>query len=317
MLALSIFRLIRSFLLVLFIAVVEFRRGSFTLSGAITGFLLCFVVAYANIVFLFVMITFVLSGSFATRYKFDWKQSKILEDDHPVQRTKKKAARDWIQVLSNGGIACLYALAYCYTTNFSGQSVPIGVTEESSIYSIGFLSTIACCCADTLGKTSFVRSLVTRHVGRLASELGAVLARENPRLFTNPFRSVPTGTNGGVSLPGCLVSLLGGTIVACSYILGNLIFCSSTHLINTQTIHFQILLFCTLFGFICSLIDSLLGATLQFSGYDRDRKLVVQRPGISIERISGVDILSNNQVNLLSSLLTSLLAIRILPRVIF
>lgn len=316
MLALSIFRLIRSFLLVLFIALLEFRRGSFTLSGAITGFLLCFVIAYANIVFLFVMITFVLSGSFATRYKFDWKQSKILEDDHhPVQRTKKRAARDWIQVLSNGGIACLYALGYCYTTNFSGQSVPIGSTEDSSIYSIGFLSTIACCCADTLGKTSLVRSFV--HVVRLASELGAVLARKEPRLFTNPFRSVPTGTNGGVSLPGCLVSLLGGTIVACSYILGNLIFCSPTHLLNTQTIHFQILVFCTLFGLIGSLIDSLLGATLQFSGYDRERKVVVQRPGNSIERISGVDILSNNQVNLLSSLLTSLLAIRILPRVIF
>lgn len=150
---LSIFRLIRSFLLVLFIAVVEFRRGSFTLSAAITGFLLCFFIAYANIVFLFVMITFVLSSSFATRYKFDWKQSKILEDERPISKTKnKKTARNSWQVLSNGGIACFYALGYCWKTNFSGQSVPISSKEDSSIYSIGFLFTIVCCCGDTLGK---------------------------------------------------------------------------------------------------------------------------------------------------------------------
>jgi uncharacterized membrane protein len=150
---LSIFKLLRSFLLVLFIAVIEYKRGSFTRSGALTGFILCFIIAYSNIVFLFVMITFVLSGSFATRYKFDFKQSKINEDDHQNHTKKyKKTSRDHTQVLCNGAIACFYAMGYCWKTNYSGLSLPINTNSDSLIYSIGFIFTMVCCCGDTLGK---------------------------------------------------------------------------------------------------------------------------------------------------------------------
>ncbi|CAF1137047.1 unnamed protein product [Adineta ricciae] len=297
---LSLFKLLRSFILVLFIAVVEYRRGSFTLSGAITGFVLCFCIAYSNIVFLFVMITFVLSGSFATRYEFDFKQTKINENGHNVRgRKSNKAARDYSQVLCNGALACCYALCYCSQTNYSGLSLPIDNRHPSTIYSIGFLFTIVCCCGDTL-----------------ASELGSVFARGNPRLLTNPFRIVPIGTNGGISLSGCLFSLFGGLIIGISYIIGNMIFCRSDQLINTSAITIQLLLYCTLFGLVGSLIDSLLGAILQFSGYDRERNVTVQKPGPSVERISGRNILSNNQVNLFSSFLTSILAIWILPNIL-
>jgi uncharacterized membrane protein len=151
----------------------------------------------------------------------------------------------------------------------------------------------------------------------IASELGTVLAQNNPRLLTNPFRTVPVGTNGGISFAGCLCSLFGGFLVGLSYILGNMIFCRSDHLTNTSLINIQLLLYCTLFGLLGSLIDSLLGATLQFSGFDRERNVTVQKPGPSIERISGRNILSNNQVNLISSFLTSIIAIWILPKIIF
>jgi len=295
----SLFKLLRSFLLILFIAIVEYRRGSFTFSGAIIGFIICFIIAYSNIVFAFVMITFVLSGSLATRYKFDLKQSKINENDREINTKKyKKSARDYKQVLSNGAIACFYAIGYCWKTNFSGLSLPIDNKHESSIYSIGFLFTLVCCCGDTL-----------------ASEFGSVLAKNNPRLLTNPFRIVPVGTNGGISYAGCLFSLFGGFIISLSYIIGNMIFCRSDHLINTLIINIQLILYCTLFGLLGSLIDSLLGSTVQFSGYDRERNVTVQKPGPSIERISGRNILSNNQVNLISSFLTSIIAIWILPKI--
>jgi uncharacterized membrane protein len=154
---LSIFKILRSFLLVLFIAIVEYKRGSFTYSGALIGFILCFIIAYSNIVFLFVIITFVLSGSFATRYKFDLKQSKIDENDHKINIKKyKKTARDYTQVLCNGIIGCFYALGYCMKTNFSGLSLPIDNKNDSSIYSIGFIFTMACCCGDTLGKILYI-----------------------------------------------------------------------------------------------------------------------------------------------------------------
>ncbi|CAF5037173.1 unnamed protein product, partial [Rotaria magnacalcarata] len=147
----SIFKIIRSFCLVLFIAIFEYKRGSFTYSGVLIGFILCLIIAYSNIVFLFVMVAFILSTSFATRYKFDIKQSKINENDHQIERKKyKKTARSHIQVLCNGAIACLYAIGYCCKTNYSGLSLPIDNKHESSIYTIGFIFTTACCCGDTL-----------------------------------------------------------------------------------------------------------------------------------------------------------------------
>lgn len=154
-------------------------------------------------------------------------------------------------------------------------------------------------------------------VDHLASELGSVLAQNNPRLITNPFRTVPVGTNGGMSLAGCVSSLLGGFLVGVSYVIGNLIFCRTDHLAHTSFINLQLIFYCTVFGFLGSLIDSLLGATLQFSGYDRERNVTVQKPSPSVEHISGRNLLSNNQVNIISSFLTSILAIQIVPNVLF
>jgi uncharacterized membrane protein len=46
----------------------------------------------------------------------------------------------------------------------------------------------------------------------LASETG-ILAKKHPRLILPPFRQVPPGTNGGLSLQGTFGSLVGGALM--------------------------------------------------------------------------------------------------------
>lgn len=56
-----------------------------------------------------------------------------------------------------------------------------------------------------------------------------------------------------------------------------------------------------------SVIDSVLGATLQFSGYDIRRRKVTGEPGEHVAPIAGVPLLSNNAVNLISATVTAVL----------
>jgi uncharacterized membrane protein len=65
-----------------------------------------------------------------------------------------------------------------------------------------------------------------------------------------------------------------------------------------------------------SVIDSLLGATLQYSGYNEELDKMVNHPGPGVQKVSGVNLLTNNMVNLssatITSALTALLAVKLL-----
>lgn len=67
-----------------------------------------------------------------------------------------------------------------------------------------------------------------------------------------------------------------------------------------------IILFGGIAGLLGSLIDSILGATVQYSGLDSNGR-IVERPGENIRYISGHRIFDNHSVNLISSILTALI----------
>jgi uncharacterized membrane protein len=124
---------------------------------------------------------------------------------------------------------------------------------------------------------------------------------------TQPWRRVPVGTNGGMSLGGTIWSLVGGLLI------GLLTVAMDT--LSGIGPPLRLVAVTTTYGGLCgllgSLLDSILGATLQTTYYDADAKLVYHehdrdRP-LSAQLICGIPLLSNEQVNFVSVALSSVL----------
>ena len=111
---------------------------------------------------------------------------------------------------------------------------------------------------------------------------------------------VPKGTNGGVSSLGTLCGVAGSLLMGLTFWLSGLL-----TLLKGATMPAVPCIMIALFGGVVgNFIDSLLGATLQYSGFSRTKHCVVTAPGPGVDRICGQSLLSNSQVNLVSSLVT-------------
>ena len=210
--------------------------------------------------------------------------------------------RDWIQVVCNGGVATVAAALYIRETGYGEQVLDLlhGHCTTTSLlptlFSLGCLSALACCCGDTW-----------------ASEVGSVIGG-TPRLITT-YRVVPKGTNGGVTLIGTLCSVAGGLVVGVAYwmteaVILNLNFGTKIDGYGTSDISARSQYLYAIIGAVAglfgSLVDSLLGATIQYSGYSEKLGKIVGQPGEGVWSISGLNIVSNHTVNFLSSLITAL-----------
>ena len=269
-------RWLLSFLIPTLVVVHGYRKKHLNWTGSISAFIVGFILTVSNSCFMACMLTFFFTSSRATKYKSHLKRK--IESDY-----EKSSCRNWIQVICNGGVASLFALVFM-SYQGAGQEIPINLTDNfySSWFAIGVMGSIACCNGDTW-----------------ASELGLALSSDNPRLITT-WRKVPKGTNGGVTPIGLILSASGGLVIGLVYYL--VLICSVDQ--NTLAINppqWPIILYGLIAGLLGSVIDSLLGATLQFSGLNRATETIVEVPGQNIEWISGVPRLNNHSVNFLSS----------------
>eukprot|EP01031_Cornospumella_fuschlensis_P033195 gene33195-40162_t len=110
---------------------------------------------------------------------------------------------------------------------------------------------------------------------------------------------VPPGTNGGMSLLGTLASAAGGGFIGLVYYVMSPLYSGS----GSQL---WMVVYATLCGLLGSIVDSLLGATLQATFYSQQDKKILKsmesvRKDPSSQHICGMDILSNEAVNFLSA----------------
>lgn len=254
------------------------KRSSLDYTGALGAMVVGFVLTLANLSFLFALFAFFITSSNLTRWKGNIK--KHLDPDY-----KEGGQRNWVQVLCNGGIPTELALLYMIEIGPGEVPVDFGKQYSASWLCLSLLGSLACSTGDTW-----------------ASEVGPILSTKRPRLITT-WREVPTGTNGGVTPVGLMASFLGGITVGGAYFISQMLFVSDLHLAVPQ---WPVIVYAGAAGFLGSLLDSLLGASMQYSGYDESINKIVSYESKTTRRISGKAILDNNAVNLFSSLIVAL-----------
>ncbi|KAG8178138.1 hypothetical protein JTE90_029444 [Oedothorax gibbosus] len=271
-------RCVFSIIVSLLVAAWGLKRKSLNYSGAIAGIAVGLIHTYSSYCFLACLFTFFYTSSKATHYRSD-KKKKVEED------FKEGGQRNWQQVICNGGASTQLALLYLLSGG--PEEIPIDFQRSyvRSWLAVGAIAALAGANGDTW-----------------ASEIGTVAAKSKPFLITS-FRRVPVGTNGGCTFIGMLVSALGGTIVGLSYLLALIMKIGSSFDVLNQSL---LLLFVGTFsGFFGSVFDSLIGATLQYSGMDAKTGKIVETPGPNVKHISGRPILKNHTVNLIMTIVTS------------
>ncbi len=186
--------------------------------------------------------------------------------------------RTWKQVLANGGIPCLSMILLAIRPD---------LREEATLLFLGSLATST---ADTW-----------------ATEIGTRFGGIPRDLFT--WKQRPVGESGGISAIGLLASAFGAIAIASLGLL-QLPFSYSCQLQGLKA--FPAVAFA---GFVGALLDSALGSKFQLRYRCNVCANVVEvsnHCGLHANRISGIPVLGNNGVNLLSTTIGAIICIEFL-----
>lgn len=265
------------------------KKKSLTLGGAATGFLVGFSLVATGLRG-FTLFFFYQIGSWATKYKHSVKAQM----DQTIETSSIRGAR---QVLAVSGIAV--ALSFYHAFAFGAEQkwdFKDPTKRKASFVSAAILAHHAVSLGDTL-----------------ASEMG--MATGQPKKMVHlcwpPFRLVPPGTNGGITINGTLWSIVGGSLCSMFHLgmdsLSGILSGSSDG--NLPGYIARVLLFGALSGGLGSMLDSILGATTQMTYWDEELKKVCHHnPEGKRKHVAGwIPLLSNEGVNFVSTAVTSVL----------
>ena len=200
--------------------------------------------------------------------------SSILTKLHEKTDKNYSQGRGIKSVISNALIATICSILYYFI--------------QEPLYLVASIASIAASNADTW-----------------ASEIG-ILSKGKTYYITN-FKIAPKGVSGAISLLGILSSLLGALFISITFVL---LYRMVTPLTINNMLSYGFIV--TLSGFLGCQIDSLLGALVQAKYKNIQTGMIAESkelPDESIVLISGFSFITNDVVNLLSSLGGSLIAI--------
>lgn len=269
-----------NFLIGLFVGVgvayLAYRASSLNRSGALTAAVLGTIVfGLGGGGWALVMLTFFISSSLLSKF-FRAKKAGTEGD------FAKGSNRDVWQVLANGGVAGAAALLYFLLK----RCLPDG--EPLSVLWVAFAASLAGANADTWG-----------------TELGVLNPR--PPVLLTTLRHVPQGTSGGVSLLGTLAALSGSALVS-----GTAVWAAWMGWAPARAVPlWKVFAAVTAGGLLGSLVDSLLGATLQAIYFCPNcKKLTEKHPqhtcGAQTLHQRGLAWLNNDWVNFICTLSAAL-----------
>ncbi|MBC7087977.1 MAG: DUF92 domain-containing protein [Tissierellales bacterium] len=189
---------------------------------------------------------------------------------------QKSGKRDFTQVLANGAMGFIFViLEYIY---------------NSPVFFLAFCVSFAISTSDTW-----------------ASEIG-ILSKKNPiKIIT--LKPVPKGLSGGVSPVGLFASFLGAGLISILAFIFSFVLYKDLN----QSIYFMFI--SLILGFLGSIIDSILGATLQAQYFDEETQSLTEKKinsNKNARKVRGIGIIDNNMVNFLSNLIASMLVFVVL-----